>query len=614
VASRVVCMAMPSHDHLPAGRELAPVVWHRLRPYHKRIGGSLLLLLISVPLTNFHPLVWGIVADALMQGTLTARSLGAWLAVMGVTYTLGLVAGAFHTYLMEKTGQAFVRDIRKSLFEKFEGQSLAYHRRTSSGELVTRMTSDVDAMEQSVLQGLTGLVEEVVTFIVVAAMVLWISPLVGGASILPLAVAFIFIRIYNRRVKRIYDGVRKRLGHIGSFVQDRLAGVQVTQSFVREAAENQAFAAQADQFYQVSVEASRIRNRYFPVVSLLGFVNNLVMLGVGGWLIMQGSGAFTIGALLAYRGFWWRLQSPIRTIAQTTDILQRARAAAARVVELLHAPVAVTDQEHAGDWTKRLGEVEFRDVEFSYDSGPEILRKVSFRVKAGEFVAIAGGSGSGKSTLLNLIPRFFDATGGLILIDGKPVKSIKLDSLRAGIAWVGQDSYLFDASVRENIRYARPEASDVDVIEAARAANAHDFIIGLGDGYDTQVGQNGARLSGGQRQRISLARAFLARPTLLLLDEPTASVEPESEALIHDSILRRSAAEEGTTLLVTHRLDLLRQAPRILFFADGVLSGDGSHEELIEICPAYVDAYQRWQVEENTTAMECGGKRSATPL
>jgi ABC-type multidrug transport system fused ATPase/permease subunit len=593
---------MSSKDSLPAARELAPVVWGRLRPYRRRLAGSLVLLVISVPLTNFHPLVWGIVADGLMTQSLSPSDLGMWLGIMAGTYTLGLVAGAYQTYLMEMTGQAFVRDIRKSLFAKFTGQSLAYHRRTSTGELVTRITSDVDAMEQSVLQGITGLIEEIVTFVVVGGMVLWISPLVGGLSILPLALAFIFIRIYNRRVKRIYDGVRQRLGSIGSFVQDRLAGVQVTQSFVREEAESQKFAEQADQFYEMSVSASRIRNRYFPAVSMLGFVNNLVMLGVGGWLIMQGSGAFTIGALLAYRGFWWRLQSPIRTIAQTSDILQRARAAAARVFELLHAPVQVTDHENVSEWRPRRGEVEFRGVGFQYETGPRILRDVSFIIQAGEFVAIAGGSGSGKSTLLNLVPRFFDADAGAVLIDGLPVTSLRLASLRAGMAWVGQDSYLFDSSVQENIRYSRPAASDAEVIEAARAANAHDFILSLSEGYGTYVGQNGVRLSGGQRQRISLARAFLAKPALLLLDEPTASVEPESEALIHDSILRRTAAAGGTTLLVTHRHDLLRQAPRILFFADGQLAGDGPHGQLIETCPAYVDAYQRWQVEASARA------------
>lgn len=595
----------PLTDSLPP-RRLAGEVWNRLRPWRGRLGFSLGLLVFSVPLINFHPLVWGIVADALLGESLTLASLGMWLAIMFVTYLIGLGANAWHTYLIEKTGQAFVRDIRSDLFRKFEGQSLDYHRDRSSGELVTRITSDVDAMEQSVLQGLTGLLEEVVTFVVVAGMVLWISPLVGAVSILPLAFAFLFIRIYNRRVKSIYDGVRKRLGHIGSFVQDRIAGVQVTQSFGREPAEQDDFDARADAFYEASVGASRLRNTYFPVVSAFGFVNNLVMLGVGAWLILRGSEAFTIGALLAYRGFWWRLQSPIRTIAQTSDILQRARAAAQRVMELLQAPVSIVDPPNARTWESPRGLIEFRAVDFAYVPSKPVLRDVSFHIAPGEFVAIAGGSGSGKSTLLNLVPRFYDVNGGAISLDGHDIRELTLDSLRAPIGLVGQDNYLFDGSVRDNLCYGHPGASGAEIESAARAANAHDFIIDLPEGYDTRVGQNGVKLSGGQRQRLSLARAFLTNPVVLLLDEPTASVEPESEALIHESILRRTRSGSGTTLLVTHRIDLLRQAPRILFFSEGRLAGDAPHDALISTCPDYADAYHRWEVEEDSVVGVAG--------
>ncbi|MEM0895671.1 MAG: ABC transporter ATP-binding protein [Verrucomicrobiota bacterium] len=576
---------------------LVRAVWDRLHPWRGRLLLSLGLLILSVPFINFHPLVWGLVADDLVSGSLTLSSLGFWLLVMLGTYLVGLALSALHSYLLEKTGQAFVREIRSDLFRKFQSQSLGYHRDRSTGELVTRVTSDVDAMEQSVLQGLTSLIEEVVTFIVVAGMVLWISPLVGALSILPLAFAFIFIRIYNRRVKSIYDGVRKRLGQIGSFVQDRLAGTQVTQSFGRGNFEQAEFDERADEFYEASVRASRLRNTYFPVVSAFGFVNNLVMLGVGAYLIMSGSSAFTIGALLAYRGFWWRLQSPIRTIAQTSDILQRARAAAVRVLELLDEPISVKDRPGSGEWSSPRGGVRFRDVDFHYTPSKPILRKISFDIEPGEFVAVAGSSGSGKSTLLNLIPRFYDVTGGSIEVDGIDLLEIRLDSLRAPIGLVSQDSYLFDGTVRENLRYGSPDATNAEIEIAARAANAHDFVVGLPEGYETRVGQNGIKLSGGQRQRLSLARAFLTKPRLLLLDEPTASVEPESEALIHDSILKRRETGTGTTLLVTHRVELLRQAPRILFIDQGRLAGDGPHNELIVLCQEYAEAYHRWETE-----------------
>ena len=584
-------------------RELAGRIWFRLQPYRRRITWSLVLLVLAVPFVNFHPLVWGFVADALVEKTLTPSVLLLWLLIMFLTYLVGLGAGAVQSYLLEKTGQAFVRDIRAELFSKFQSQSLSYHKDRSTGELVTRITSDVDAMEQSVLQGLTSLLEEIVTFCVVAGMVLWISPVVGSASILPLAFAFIFIRKYNRRVKSIYAGVRKKLGNIGSFVQDRLAGISVTQSFGREAYESADFKENADGFYEASVKASRLRNTYFPIVSVFGFINNLIMLGVGAWLIMTGSDLFTLGALIAFRGFWWRLQSPIRTIAQTSDILQRARAAATRIMELLDEPVVIADRENAKSLEVAEGAIDFIDTEFSYVPGKPVLDGVSFSIRPGEFVAVAGGSGSGKSTLLNLIPRFYDVGAGAVVIDGHDIRDLTLASLRNQTGYVGQDNYMFDGTIRENLKYGKPAATEDEIIFAAKSANAHDFIIAMPQGYETQVGQNGVKLSGGQRQRLSLARAFLTVPRILLLDEPTASVEPESEALIHDAILTRTKQGEGTTILVTHRIDLLRQATRILFLEKGKLAADGVHEELVGQCPAYADAYHRWEIEESAIAV-----------
>lgn len=579
-------------------RELMRRVWARLATYRKRIVFALILMVLSVPFINFHPLVWGFVADALIDQTLTVQVLLGWLAVMCGGYIIGIVAQGVHSYLLEKTGQAFVRDIRAELFRKFEDQPIGYHRDRSSGELVTRITSDVDAMEQSVLQGLTSLLEEIVTFFVVATMVIWISPLVGIASILPLAFAFIFIRKYNRKVKAIYAGVRSKLGGIGSFVQDRLGGVLVTKTFGREAEEAAAFQSNADGFYESSIQASRLRNTFFPMVSLLGFINNAIMLGLGAWLILSGSPHFSLGALLAYRGFWWRLQSPIRTIAQTSDILQRARAAATRIMELLDEPITITDRSQATVLTHCEGRIDFDQVSFAYHPEKPILKEVSFTIPAGAFVAIAGGSGAGKSTLLNLIPRFFEVDGGRIQVDGSDIRDLTMTSLRRQIGYVGQEHYLFDSTVRENLCYGYPEATEAELVEAARSANAHAFIQSLPEGYATRVGQNGVKLSGGQRQRLSLARAFLTDPTVLLLDEPTASVEPESEALIHGAILQRTQAGRGSTILVTHRVDLLRKAPRILFFDQGHLAADGTHAQLVQTCPAYTDAYHRWQVEE----------------
>ena len=288
------------------------------------------------------------------------------------------------------------------------------------------------------------------------------------------------------------------------------------------------------------------------------------------------------------------------------DPVLRAALESTPLPELLDEPIAIEDRPHARLWTEGQGTVAFRDVHFAYMPGTPILRGVSFAIEAGEFVAIAGGSGSGKSTLLNLVPRFFEVTAGAVLVDDHDVPDFTLASLRKEIGYVGQDNSLFDGSVEENLRYGRPDASSDEVIAAARAANAHDFILDLPDQYQTRVGQNGVKLSGGQRQRLSLARAFLTQPRILLLDEPTASVEPESEALIHASILERTRDGRGTTLLVTHRVDLLRQAARILFLEGGRLIADGRHSDLVLTCPEYADAYHRWEVKEEAGAGRAG--------
>lgn len=577
-------------------REIIQEVWKFLRIYKISLFVSLTLLILSVPLTNFHPLVWGWVADGLIESSLSQESLFYWLILMSATYFIGILLHAIHSYLLERSGQAFIRDIRSNIFRKFEAQSLNYHKNSSTGELVARITSDVDAMEQSVLQGFTSLLEEVVTFIIVAAMVLWISPLVGSLSILPLAFAFIFIKYYNKRVKTVYEAVRKQLGNIGSFVQDRLAGITITQIFTQETLEQKAFDKKADQFYQSSIQASRMRNTLMPLISSFGFINNLIMLGVGGWLILKGDTHFTIGALLAYRGFWWRLQSPIRTIAQTSDIAQRARAAAKRVMTLLREPIEIMGPEE-NENSSIVGKITFQNVHFNYPEGEPVLEDVSFTIYPNEFVAIAGSSGSGKSTLIHLITRFYDCTSGEILVDDTPIKSFALKSLRTPMGLVGQENYLFDGTIDENIRYAKQEIDAQKIYLATQSSNADSFIKNMPKAYDTHVGQNGLKLSGGQRQRISLARTFITNPTILLLDEPTASVEPESENVIYETILNRAKKKHGTTLLVTHRIDLLKQAPRILFFDKGKLAGDNTHQNLIKNLDAYKVAYDQWKKE-----------------
>jgi len=568
-------------------------VWQWLRPYRFALLGSIALLAVSVPLAQVHPLVWRFVVDHLIAGP-DARALLAAVGVMLGAQLLASATGALHGYLLGRTGQCLVRDLRAALFARLESQSLAWHHDRRAGDLATRVISDVDAMEGSVLRDLSDLLEEGLTFLIVAGVVIALQPVVGLATLVPLVLSFVTIRVFKVRVARMYEGVRARLGDIGAFVQERLGAVQLTQAFGRERAESARFAALARDYCARSVRVLRLRSIFFPGIGFLGFVSNAVMLGLGVWFIWKGE--FTVGGLIAYRGYWWRLQSPLNTLARAADTLMRARAAALRVLEVFREPVAIEDPTDALPWTERRGGIEFRSVTFAYGPGRPVLDGISFRVEPGGFVAIAGTSGAGKSTLLSLVPRFHDPQGGGVFVDGQDVARMQLASLRGGMAMVLQDAVLFNETIADNIRYARPEASDAEVEAAARRANAHGFIAELPRGYGTVIGERGVKLSGGQRQRISVARAFLANPTILLLDEPTSAVEPESEDLIHAALLDLS--RERTTLLVTHRVTLLERASRILFLDGGRIAGEGSHAELVGNCPAYAGAYARWTVEE----------------
>ncbi|HEU5014916.1 MAG TPA: ABC transporter ATP-binding protein, partial [Roseiflexaceae bacterium] len=382
----------------------------------------------------------------------------------------------------------------------------------------------------------------------------------------------------NKRVHPVYRAARRRLGDLTALFADNLSGMRVIQGFAQEQRVEAAAREVGQELYDEQVQAVTLRNRIFPMIRWVANLGNVFMLGGGIFFILRGQ--FTIGGLLAYRGYGRYFYGPISDLVTINDLLQQASAASRRIFEVLDAPETITDAPNARPLPMPLrGDIVFDHVTFGYDPAHPVLKDISLHIRPGERVALLGPSGAGKSTLIALVARLYDPDGGRVLIDGHDLRAVTLASLRSQSAQVQQESFLFNTTVLENLRFGRPDATQEEVEIAARAANAHGFISNLPDGYDTMVGERGVRLSGGQKQRLSIARAFLVNPQLLLLDEPTSAVEPESESMIVEALERLMRGR--TTLVVSHRLSLAHSADRVVVIADGCVVESGPPDELL---------------------------------
>jgi ABC-type multidrug transport system fused ATPase/permease subunit len=582
-----------------------------LRPYWPLIGIGLLLLILSTPCELFPALVWKYVTDDLILagkyhptpvlGTLFSfggaihskfsllLSSMVWLFVV---YAAGETMGTLSTNLMNRVAQRFILVFRNRVYHKLQSQSLGYLQRQRTGDLMSRAMGDVDELQTFIVNSIDVVIGEGIVWMATVVLVMLMNWKVAAISLSPLVAVYVLLRYFNARIKPIYAAARDRLGDISTRLQENLSGVVVIKIFGREEQEARRFRAATDGYYREQIRAINARSLFFGFTRGVGFFSNIFMIGVGGFFILTGRG-FTLGDLIAFRAYWWRLYGPVQTLARVNDMVQRAVAAGRRVFEVLDAPDELPDAPDARPVEHVHGAMELRDIGFRYpgettprapsDGNPQaigraVLEDVNLRIDPGQTVALCGPSGAGKSTVLNLLLRFYDPVRGQVLLDGRDLRSIPRDSLRSHFALVQQETFLFNDSILDNIRYGHPEATMEQVVAAARAANAHAFISKLPNGYDTRVGERGVRLSGGQKQRISIARAFLANPTVLLLDEPTSSVEPDSEAAIIAALDRLMAGR--TTVLTSHRPSLIRQADVVFVIEDGRLTEQGPPAEL----------------------------------
>lgn len=560
-----------------------------ITPYRRTVALGMFCLLLAVAAELYPPLIWQQVVDVGLMNRDWAYIIS---QIVLLLFVLALQSGlsAVRGVLLEKAGQQLTLDLRTRLYHKLQGQSASYYANRRTGDLLSRLTSDVEVIQDVLVRGTDSVIANALRLLGVAGIFIALQPALGLLTIMPMIVVGILLARYNKRVRPVYRAARERLGEISARLADNLNGMRVIQSFAQERRETQAVDQLGISLYDEQVKAVALRNRVFPVIRWIGSLGNVIMLAGGVFFIVRGE--FTLGGLLAYRGYGRYFYGPIDDLVNINDLVQRAAAAGRRIFEVLDAPEAIADAPGAVALPRPLrGEIRFEHVTFGYDAERPVLRDVNLHILPGERVAILGPSGVGKSTLIALASRLYDPTGGRVLIDGHDLRTVTLESLRSQMAQVQQETFLFNDTAFENLRYGRPDASREAVIAAARAANAHEFLSSLPQGYDTLVGERGIKLSGGQKQRIAVARALLTEAPLLLLDEPTSAVEPESEALIIEGLER--LMQGRTTLVVSHRLSLARAADRVVVVAGGRIAEQGRPDELLALRDGHFAAMVR---------------------
>jgi ATP-binding cassette subfamily B protein len=500
----------------------------------------------------------------------------------------GQVVKTFISYLQgynqELVGQSAIFDLRQKLYAHLQKLSFGYYDKAQTGQIMSRMTGDVDAIKNFISFGFINLILGILTFggtIVVMMLMSWKVTLI---SLITVPLLILSLRQFNRKVGPAWSDIREQMGKLTTVLQENIAGIRVVKSFAQERLEKSKFGTRNETNFDTNMKRAVIEANSFPLMGLYGGVVFLLMNWVGGYYVVKGE--MSIGTLTAFQWYAHGLIWPLNMMGWIINIMQQAMKAAPRVFEILDAPVEIESPADGGAAADAIrGKVDFDKVTFRYSEEKEseqslVLDQLNLSVQPGEAIAILGGTGSGKSSLIQMIARFYDATEGAVRIDGRDVREYNLDGLRQKIGIVPQETFLFSATIRENIAFGHLEASQEQIETAARRANIHDFILTLPNGYNTVIGERGVGLSGGQRQRVALARAILTDPPILVLDEATASVDTATESAIHEALHEVMAGR--TTFIVAQRLSSIQRADRIIVLDNGRIAEQGTHRELME--------------------------------
>ncbi|WP_087975124.1 ABC transporter ATP-binding protein [Oceanobacillus rekensis] len=566
-----------------------------VKPYKWKILLTILVGIIKFGIPLLMPLILQYVIDDIIgaENIADAEKINNLFWIMGIAFVVFLVLRPpieyIRQYLAQWVGNTILYDIRDKLFDHIQKLSLKFYSQTKTGEIISRVINDVEQTKNFVITGLMNVWLDLITILIAIGIMLTMDVGLTIVTVILFPLFGFAIKYFFGKLRRLTRERSQALAEVQGHLHERIQGVPVTRSFALEDYEQGQFQTRNRNFLDKALHHTDWNAKTFAVTNTITDIAPLIVIAFAGYQVILGN--VTLGTMVAFIGYIERVYSPLRRLINSSTTLVQAVASIDRVFEFLNEKYDIVDKDNAVDAGRLKGTVEFANVSFKYDEEERaVLENVNLNVEKGETIAFVGMSGGGKSTLISLIPRFYDVTGGAIKVDGIDIRDMKARSLRNNIGMVLQDNILFSESIAMNIRMGNPDATDEEVVAAAKAANAHDFVETLPQGYDTLVGERGVKLSGGQKQRVAIARVFLKNPPILIFDEATSALDLESEHLIQETM--EELASVRTTFIVAHRLATITHADRIVVVENGQIVEIGSHNELMQLQGHYYDLYQ----------------------